>query len=73
MARNYGKGQQYDKYYRYFNNYLEKQEYKDRINNLDLLQDKLIEIKSTITKSDYEIKDKNNLIEIYTNYINLPY
>ena len=61
MARNYGKGQQFDKYYRYLNNYIESQNFQNRVNNLDSLIIKLNEIDKLNVKSDYEIKDKINL------------
>lgn len=73
MARNYGKGQQFDKYYRYLNNYIEKQNFQNRANNLDSLIIKLNEIAKLNVKSDYEIKDKINLIQQYKNYIENPY
>lgn len=73
MARNYGKGQQFDKYYRYLNNYIEKQNFQNRANNLDSLIIKLNEIAKLNVKSNYEIKDKINLIQQYKNYIENPY
>lgn len=73
MARNYGKGQQFDKYYRYLNNYIESQNFQNRINNLDSLIIKLNEIAKLNVKSNYEIKDKINLIQQYKNYIENPY
>lgn len=73
MARNYGKGQQFDKYYRYLNNYIESQNFQNRVNNLDSLIIKLNEIAKLNVKSNYEIKDKINLIQQYKNYIENPY
>lgn len=73
MARNYGKGQQFDKYYRYLNNYIESQNFQNRVNNLDSLIIKLNEITKLNVKSNYEIKDKINLIQQYKNYIENPY
>lgn len=73
MARNYGKGQQFDKYYRYLNNYIEKQNFQNRVNNLDSLIIKLNEIAKLNAKSNYEIKDKINLIQQYKHYIENPY
>lgn len=73
MARGYGKGQQFDKYYRYLNNYIEKQNFQNRVNNLDSLIIKLNEIAKLNVKSNYEIKDKINLIQQYKNYIENPY
>ena len=73
MARNYEKGQQFDKYYRYLNNYIEKQNFQNRVNNLDSLIIKLNEIAKLNVKSNYEIKDKINLIQQYKNYIENPY
>lgn len=73
MARKTGKGQKFDKYYKLLNNYFEKNNYKYRMENINYLKSKLEEIKQIIPKSDYEIKDKNNLIQQYNNYIVNPF
>ena len=73
MARKFGKGQQFDKYYKILNNYIDKQTYPERVENLNYLRLQLLNIHKLQPKSEYEIKDKSNLIEQYNMYIVNPY